>query len=63
MFVLVVIPVDLYALYARVGEPLGVDWRVAAVFSLLCLPLFWLASRGIDMLPPLTRLLVGEKAA
>ncbi len=59
MFVLVAIPLDFYALFAKTGEPLGIDWRVAAAFSLLCLPLFYLASKGLDMLPPLSGILRG----
>jgi len=60
MFVLVAIPVDFYSLFARTGEPLGADWRVAALFSLLCLPLLCLASECIDRLPPLAGLFGGN---
>lgn len=57
MFVFAVVPVELYSLQAGVGLPLGIDWRVAALLSLLCMVLFYAASKGMDMLPPLSRIL------
>lgn len=48
MYVLLKIPLMLYAMYAGLDVPLG--WGSALILTLLCVPALYLASRGIDFL-------------
>jgi len=55
MFVFLLIPMEIYSM--RIGMPLGTGWPAALTFSILSIPLLYLASRMLDALPPLPSIL------
>lgn len=50
MYVLLIIPLVLYALASRTGLPLGLPWPAAIIVSACAIPLLVAASKGMDML-------------
>ncbi|MBU0532576.1 DUF1624 domain-containing protein [Candidatus Micrarchaeota archaeon] len=48
MFVVLLIPIGFYGYLTSGSTALGFEWPIALILSLLCLPLLYLMSRGID---------------
>jgi len=55
MFVLLVGPLTVYMAYMDSRFPIGMDWLAAVAVSLLCVPLLYISSKGVDILEDLVK--------
>ena len=49
MFAILIAPISFYALYSGSGLPIGIEWKAAAIISIICIPVLYFISICVDI--------------